>query len=53
VGLAKTVSVARGKRDIPECVKGRRNKNEEKSKRRDLIIFNLQHILELSNEKER
>jgi len=46
------MSVARRKRDIPECVKRERNKNEEKSKRGELIIFTLQHILGLSNEKK-
>jgi len=47
------MSVARRKRDIPECLKGGNNKNEENSKRRHLIIFILQHILGLSNEKKK
>lgn len=51
MGLAKTASVARRKRDLPECLKGGSNKNEKNSKRRDLIIFTLQHILGLSNKK--
>lgn len=53
MGLAKTVSVARRKRDIPECLKGGSNNNEENSKRRDLIIFTLQRRLELSNVKNK